>query len=108
MTYENVMRMATRQWGDKAQLLKTIEELGELQAAIAKYLLFKSNKNQATNEWLEGELIANMIEEYVDVEIMVDQGKVIFGRQDKLWDMVKSEKFRRVCRMLQLQGVDVR
>jgi NTP pyrophosphatase (non-canonical NTP hydrolase) len=54
-------------FGEENQMYKTVEELAELQQAIVKYR-FDSDKESRKY---------NLIEEIVDVEIMLEQLKVI-------------------------------
>ena len=36
----NIEELAIKKWGVKNQILKTIEELGELSSALSRYLLY--------------------------------------------------------------------
>ena len=54
------------------QIIKTMEELGELTQALAKWLLCQSI-------FPPSELKKHVLEEVADVQIMLDQMKMIFG-----------------------------
>lgn len=54
------------------QVIKTMEELGELTQALAKWLLCQSI-------FPPSELKKHILEEVADVQIMLDQLKMIFG-----------------------------
>ncbi len=61
---QELYREATRIWGDKAQMIMTMEECGELIKAVAK--VFRKGQ------------IDEVIDELVDVQIMVNQMRVLF------------------------------
>jgi len=63
----NVEELALKKWGAKNQILKTIEELGELSTALARYLMYKDE----TYEY-------DVINEIADCYILLDQLRVIF------------------------------
>jgi hypothetical protein len=63
----NIEELAIKKWGVKNQILKTIEELGELSTALARYLLYKDE----TYEY-------DVIDEIADCQILLDQLRVIF------------------------------
>ena len=61
-----ILRKAINTFGGNNQIIKTIEELGELETALARYF----DRNKADND--------NICEEIADVEIMLEQLKMIF------------------------------
>jgi hypothetical protein len=63
----NIEELAIKKWGVKNQILKTIEELGELSTALARYLLYKDE----TYEY-------DVIDEIADCQILLDQLRVVF------------------------------
>lgn len=63
---------ALQQFGEEAQILMVFEEMSELQKAICKYLRAKQKPIYIDRK---KELIADIIEEVVDVEIMLKQVK---------------------------------
>jgi len=63
----NIEELAIKKWGVKNQILKTIEELGELSSALSRYLLYKDE----TYEY-------EVIDELADCQIMLDQIRTIF------------------------------
>lgn len=80
-TEEMVFRAALDTWGVEAQMKKMVEELGELIVAAAKTL------NQADNA-------GNLTEEMADVEIMLEQIKLVFNTQAAIreWREMKLER----------------
>ena len=60
-------------YGKKLQLIQAVEELSELQKAVCKYL-----KNPDLNE------INNLTEEMADVQVMLDQLKIIFDNEKEV------------------------
>ena len=71
MTASEIYKKLREQNGDSAQLVVAIEELSELTKEITKCLRNKGN-------------IDHLAEEVADVEIMVEQVKLIFNVQDKV------------------------
>ena len=71
MTNLEIYKRLREQNGDSAQLVVAIEELSELTKEITKCLRNKGN-------------IDLLAEEVADVEIMVEQVKLIFNVQDKV------------------------
>ena len=80
---EKVLQNAIDTFGIEKQLIVTIEELSELQKAIAKYLRY--NKSD--------EYVGEIIEEIVDAEIMIRQVKKIF-KIDEFYNIILKVKFR--------------
>jgi|TARA_R100001530_G_scaffold122669_2_gene90383 uncharacterized protein Yka (UPF0111/DUF47 family) len=68
-------------FGNQAQIIKAIEELAELQMALAKFMNRQGD-------------VDNIIEEIADVEIMTAQLKMMFDceSQVKEWEVYKIEK----------------
>lgn len=69
---DRILRDAVQTWGRDAQMLMMIEEMSELAKAICKY--YRVVNNKTANEAFE-----NIREEMADVQIMLDQMKVMFG-----------------------------
>jgi NTP pyrophosphatase (non-canonical NTP hydrolase) len=65
MEHEGLYRRAIHKWGVPAQVNMVFEEIAELQKELCKVFRGKSDKN-------------NIASEIADVEIMLDQLKVIF------------------------------
>ena len=65
------------------RMVVAIEELSELQKELSKYLRNKLDKS-------------NLLEEYVDVLIMMEQIKLLFDFQNKDIEMVKNYKLNRL------------
>ena len=102
--------LATELWGDTAQLLKTIEELSELQRAISRYLIIKSdekipNDNYGPQHWNLDLQIMEIYHEIVDVEIMIAQVKGILKRP-AIYAQARDVKLRNLERLLRLEEVE--
>jgi NTP pyrophosphatase (non-canonical NTP hydrolase) len=80
-------------FGPSAQCDKTIEECAELIKALCKYR-FANNNDVLTASYL------NVIEEMADVQIMIDQLKIIFDRKG-VFERIRQEKLARLQKMLQ-------
>lgn len=87
---EKVLQNAIDTFGIEKQLIVTIEELSELQKAIAKYLRY--NKSD--------EYVGEIIEEIIDAEIMIRQVKKIF-KIDEFYNIILKVKFRKLQRFVE-------
>jgi len=63
----NIEELVIKKYGVKNQILKTIEELGELSSALSRYLLYKDE----TYEY-------DVIDEIADCQILLDQLRTVF------------------------------
>lgn len=91
-------------WGLEPQLLKTVEELSELQKAIARYLIKRCiERDQSIAKradfWDTNELTNNIIEEIVDCEIMLNQLKEYFD--ENVYAQYRTEKLISLDRLLE-------
>ncbi|MEA1877253.1 MAG: hypothetical protein U9N86_10350 [Bacteroidota bacterium] len=82
MEEKDVLKKAIMQWGKELQLVMCIEEMSELTKAIVKELRGKRD-------------IDNIKEEIVDVEIMMDQLKLIYIDEADFKKM-KAKKIKRL------------
>lgn len=84
---------AISKWGEAAQINKSIEELLELAIALTCY----QNLNLQDEDYQEKayKILDNIREEREDVEIMLRQLDVIFGRSDE-WQRKKYEHLRQI------------
>lgn len=67
--YRHIMRNAIEKWGQQAQINMFHEEIGELMQAVNKLLRADNSKYVACRD--------NVIEEIADVEIMLEQIKIM-------------------------------
>ena len=86
---DQVCLAALEEFGFENQMLKSIEELAELQRAIARAIVAPSDRD-------------NIHEEIADVEIMLNQMRLIFDPTEI--DDWKDSKLERLARMV---GVDI-
>ena len=89
---EETFRVAFERFGEPHQLLVAFEEMGELTKAISKAIRYSrdGHKNAIT-------------EEIADVEIMLEQIKMIFGIDDgdvEMWRLDKIVRLRRTLGIL--------
>ena len=82
---KDVLLQAIRHFGKAHQQIKAVEELGELQQAILKGL-----DNPLRRD------VKNIIEEVADVEIVLEQIKLIFELNSKEINAVKDKKILRL------------
>lgn len=82
----NIMTRAIQHFGETAQIDMAVEEMAELTKAICKV-----KRAQARAEM--GAAVENVVEEIADVQIMLDQLRLIFARST---DEVEEDKLRRL------------
>ena len=86
MSMLDVLTKAVRRYGTM-QLIIAMEELAELQQALAKGLRRKPN-------------LDNLCEEIADVEIMLRQIRIFYGLSEPQIDCWKQDKIQRLAEML--------
>ncbi len=86
---EIVYRKASERFGKVQQITKAVEEMSELQKELCKVLIGEMN-------------LLNIIEEIADVEIVIEQMRMIFN-SDRDIERVKAEKIARLERIM-LEG----
>lgn len=83
MNKEKIFKALVHKFGVENQLIVAIEELSELQKELCKSLRKEENK-------------ANICEEIADVEIMLEQIKLLFDIADVV-EMEKTQKIKRTA-----------
>ena len=92
MTPENmnaIEREAIAHYGPRRQLVKAIEELCELGQALSKHIAAEGIKSQQA-------ALNSVFEEMADVEIMLDQLKILFAGAPERVDGWKRQKLARL------------
>ena len=84
MKDKKLYKKALYKWGQYAQMDIMVEECAELIKAFMKYRRYPNNPVVADN----------VCEEMVDVEIMIEQWKLIFGKHD--FNHIKEAKLKRL------------
>ena len=79
-------------YGNRAQIIKAVEELSELQTALCRYLNLESGESRP-------DINDNIIDEIADVEIMTEQLKMMFGIEDKVSLRVEKKINRMIKRI---------
>lgn len=74
---ERILRDAVRTWGRDAQMLMMVEEMSELTKEICKFYRTTDDKSASA-------VAGNIREEMADVQIMLDQMKIMFGRVEPM------------------------
>lgn len=90
MTKQDIYRKALETWGVEAQVCMVFEEMSELQKALCKLLRGKPS-------------FENIIEEIADVEIMLEQMKLLFNGIEEDVKKRKCQKLQRLKKMLQME-----
>lgn len=71
---------AIETWGRQAQLMKAAEELSELAAAINRLLCCEKSGYRSRED-----VLAELMEEWADVEIMLNQLHVMLDMDDEVY-----------------------
>ena len=82
-----IYEAAIAKYGESKQLIKAMEELSELQQSICRVFCDRGDED-------------NIIEEIVDVEIMLEQVKMIFDIPEEIIEEVKMQKVERLEKRL--------
>jgi NTP pyrophosphatase (non-canonical NTP hydrolase) len=90
MENEGVYHKAIQRWGSQLQIVCCIEELSELQKELCKAIRGK--------DWS----MSNIAEEMGDVEVMLDQMKILFD-VELATDIYKKAKIKRLEERLEKQ-----
>lgn len=86
---KDIYRQALKKWGSTAQVIMVFEEMAELQKELSKFL---------RGNWIGD----NIAEEIADVEIMLEQMKLLFGIEE-LVDINKKYKLKRLAERVKRQ-----
>jgi hypothetical protein len=90
LPYKQKIKEIINVYGEEHQINKAIEEMAELTKELIKY----QNKHQ---EYLTKEkIIKNIKQELADVEVMIEQIKIIFNFTQNEIDEIKQRKVRKV------------
>lgn len=76
-TEKKVFADAIKTYGENAQTDMAIEEMSELTKALLKY-----RRSQHGDKTCGNNLVGNIVEEIEDVQIMLDQMKIIYGSSE--------------------------
>lgn len=87
MTSKETMHKAINTYGVENQMIKTVEELSELSQALCKFLLKPYTESDRT-------ILDNIYEEIADVEIMLEQCKMIFYKSEDKINDYKNKKLK--------------
>lgn len=93
MESKEIMQLAIDSYGRVNQVIKTVEELSELSQALCKILTSKFTDDNS-------EIFENIFEEIADVEIMLEQCKMIFYKSEDKINDYKNKKIKRLERRL--------
>lgn len=90
MTLKEIMQKAINTYGVGNQMIKTVEELSELSQALCKILTSKFTDDNT-------EIFENIYEEMADVEIMLEQCKIMFqcDKEVNKWKQKKIERLEK-------------
>jgi NTP pyrophosphatase (non-canonical NTP hydrolase) len=79
---KEILKKAIKHYGTHNQMLKCIEECGELSRAVSRILIELSSDDGFTTKESE----ENLHEELADVLIMIDQVMMMFDCRDKVFE----------------------
>ena len=102
MTAKETMQLAIDSYGRVNQVIKTVEELSELSQALCKSLIrlnYTKEKISLEDDSKSVDNVDNIFEEMADVEIMLEQCKMMF-QCDKKVNKWKQKKIERLARRI--------
>ena len=90
--HKEVLKQAIKTYGTHNQMLKCIEECGELSRAISRILIELSSGDGFTTEASQ----ENLYEEMADVHIMLEQLMMMFDCGDEVfaWNLKKIKRLK--------------
>lgn len=91
LSESEIVRQAIDMFGEQSQIIVAIEELSELQKELCKLLRGHYH-------------ISNMSEEMADVEIMLEQLKLIFNNRDNIENWKQTKLLRLKLRTERFMG----
>lgn len=89
MTDKQILQKAIDTYGVRAQSIQAIEEMAELTKALTKIINYPKELERPTD------LRNNLIEETIDVSIMLEQIKMIYGISDEEYKSMYNAKMKR-------------
>lgn len=104
MTAKETMQLAIDSYGRVNQVIKTVEELSELSQALCKSLIrlnYTKEKISLEDDSKSVDNVDNIFEEMADVEIMLEQCKMMFQCDKKVnkWKQKKIERLEKDWRV---------
>lgn len=100
MTSKETMYKAINTYGVENQMIKTVEELSELSQALCKSIVRLNYTKEKTSLVDDLKSVDNIFEEIADVEIMLEQCKMIFYKSEDKINDYKNKKIKRLERRL--------
>lgn len=95
-------------YGFPKQSRQLSEECAELIQAVSKYYRFRNSKNIKdeilTSTYDSNMLIQNIVEEIADVEIMLEQMKILLNINNEAVEGVKEKKVNRQLARIEKEG----
>ena len=100
MTAKETMQLAIDSYGRVNQVIKTVEELSELSQSLCKSLIrlnYTKEKISLEDDSKSVDNVDNIFEEMADVEIMLEQCKMMFQCDKKVnkWKQKKIERLEK-------------
>ena len=99
MTAKETMYKAINTYGVENQMIQTVEELSELSQALCKSLIRLNYTKEKISPEDDLKSVDNIFEEMADVEIMLEQCKIMF-QCDKEVNKWKQKKIERLARRI--------
>lgn len=87
---EELYKKAIDKWGKETQIIVMIEEMAELTQHLCK-----TNRKTNSRSWQD------TVKEMVDVEIMLEQMKIVFCVNDDFFEIEKQRKLKRLKELIE-------
>ena len=92
---DRILKRAIETYGEEHQILVAVEELSELQKALLKFLRINDTREYYEDRLGTSEVLKSIEEEMADVEIMLEQLKLMFQSYELVED-AKEAKLKRL------------
>lgn len=96
---KSIFQRYTDKFGDRPQVIKTIEECGELIQALCKWLIATS-PDLVANDYDPEACVKDIVAEAVQVDVMLSQLRCIFSNR-LLWADTKHREMLRLRAILE-------
>lgn len=96
---KSVCVIAVSHYGEQHQVVKAVEELSELQKELSKFVGYCMDGAFVNNVELKQRMLARITDEMADVNIVMEQLKMIFGNGVSVEQVVERKLLRLRARM---------
>lgn len=96
---KSVCMIAISHYGEQHQIIKAVEEMSELTKELTKFMGYSLDGAMVNHPELKQRLLARISDEMADVEVVMEQLKMIFGNSVTVEQIVGNKLMRLRSRM---------